>query len=117
MRSLAVPLAGLLLAAAPLASAGTVSVPFTREARRTPSSLRRRDGTLDLVAINNITDGGYYAEFGVGTPPQTISFHLDTGSSDTWVNSNEADLCNSEDLQIYNGYCQQTCRFLLCLGV
>ncbi|KAM4065314.1 eukaryotic aspartyl protease [Hirsutella rhossiliensis] len=83
------------------ASAGTVAVPFRRRAAPGPSSssIARRDGTIDLNALNNITAGGYYAELGIGTPPQRLSFLLDTGSSDTWVNSVDADLCRSPQLQ------------------
>ncbi|UNI13823.1 hypothetical protein JDV02_000527 [Purpureocillium takamizusanense] len=82
-------------------SAGTVSVPWVRRAHDDiPSSLTRRgDGSIGLEALNNITAGGYYAEFSVGTPPQQLSFLLDTGSSDTWVNSIAADLCNDKDRQ------------------
>jgi hypothetical protein len=28
---------------------------------------------------------GYYANFTVGTPPQSVVLHVDTGSSDVWV--------------------------------
>ncbi|KAF4509904.1 hypothetical protein G6O67_001839 [Ophiocordyceps sinensis] len=89
-------LAALALAAT--ASAGTLAVPFHR--RPAPAaSVTRRDGTLHLEALNNITGGGYFAELGVGTPPQKLSFLVDTGSSDTWVNSVDADLCRSPQAQ------------------
>jgi hypothetical protein len=103
-----VSLAGLV--AAGTASAGVVSVPF--EKRSDPvHSLLRRDGTLSLDALNNITGGGYYAEFSIGTPPQKLSFQLDTGSSDTWVNSVDADLCTSVINQENAGvYCSKTCK-------
>jgi len=102
-----------LLALASAVSAGHISVPFSRQsfdnshARR--AALRKRQDDSEpfaLEALNNITGGGYYSEFEVGTPPQQISFLLDTGSSDTWVNSVEADLCNDVDLQTINGFCQ-----------
>ncbi|OAQ85013.1 peptidase aspartic, active site protein [Purpureocillium lilacinum] len=83
-------------------SAGTVSVPFVRRAHEIPppSLSRRGDGSsIGLEALNNITGGGYYADFSVGTPPQKLSFLLDTGSSDTWVNSVAADLCTDKDRQ------------------
>ncbi|KAI6782537.1 aspartic-type endopeptidase-like protein [Emericellopsis cladophorae] len=82
-----------LLALASVVSAGHISVPFSRQsfdnshARR--AALRKRQDDSEpfaLEALNNITGGGYYSEFAVGTPPQQISFLLDTGSSDTWVN-------------------------------
>ncbi|KAJ3467205.1 hypothetical protein MRS44_004769 [Fusarium solani] len=74
------------------ASAGTVLAPVNKQKLDIPSSLHKRDGTLNLDAFNNISGGGYYAKFEVGTPPQKLSFLLDTGSSDTWVNSDDTDL-------------------------
>ncbi|KAJ4254320.1 hypothetical protein NW762_009912 [Fusarium torreyae] len=89
------------------ASAGTISAPFIKQRFHDSSSIGKRD-TLDLDALNNVTGGGYYAEFQVGTPGQNISFLLDTGSSDTWVNSDDTDLCSSASLQSENGYCMTT---------
>lgn len=113
MRSVAVTLAGLGLVAS--AAAGTVSVSFTRRSHNEHRgvSLTRRDGGINLDAVNNITGGGYYSEFEVGSPGQKLSFLLDTGSSDTWVNSVDADVCNSARLQANYGYCQATCASCL----
>lgn len=98
-------------------SAGTVSVPFVRRAHEIPppSLSRRGDGSsIGLEALNNITGGGYYADFSVGTPPQKLSFLLDTGSSDTWVNSVAADLCTDKDRQQQQQlWCQTQCALLL----
>ncbi|KAL7925899.1 aspartic peptidase domain-containing protein [Trichoderma austrokoningii] len=98
------------LAAAGVVSAGTVSVFFEKrfpDSNPLPSLLRR-DGTVSLDALNNITGGGYYAEFSVGTPPQKLSFMLDTGSSDTWVNSVDAYLCLDPIMQEELGeYCSK----------
>lgn len=91
------------------ASAGTVSVPFVKNGFHHGAFIEKRE-TLDLEALNNITGGGYYAEFSIGTPPQNISFLLDTGSSDTWVNSKDTDLCRSKKAQQTNGYCMATCK-------
>lgn len=93
------------------ASAGTVSAPFVKRNFHHDASIEKRE-TLTLEALNNITGGGYYGEFQIGTPPQNISFLLDTGSSDTWVNSNNTDLCKSKEAQQKNGYCMTTCKFL-----
>lgn len=107
-----VSLAGLV--AAGTASAGVVSVPFEKRFLSSDSSspsLLRRDGTISLDALNNITGGGYYAHFSIGTPPQNLSFLLDTGSSDTWVNSVNADLCTSLSKPEQVGeYCSKTCK-------
>ncbi|KAK6447027.1 hypothetical protein ACSS6W_010394 [Trichoderma asperelloides] len=101
-------LAGLV--AAGTVSAGVVSVPFEKrflDSNPLPTLLRR-DGTVGLDALNNLTGGGYYAEFSVGTPPQKLSFMLDTGSSDTWVNSVDADLCTDSLIQKEVGeYCSK----------
>lgn len=100
----------LLSLAATYASAGTLTVDFSKHKLDLPLTITKRDNTLNLDAINNITGGGYYAEFDIGTPGQKIGFLLDTGSSDTWVNSVDTDLCNSIPLQNTNGYCMTTCK-------
>jgi len=93
--------------AATTAAAGHVSIPFSRQKFSHPlAHVKRDDEPFALEALNNITGGGYYSEFAVGTPPQNISFLLDTGSSDTWVNSVEANLCNSQSQQETMGFCQ-----------
>ncbi|KAM0245328.1 hypothetical protein ACHAQJ_010596 [Trichoderma viride] len=82
-------LAGLV--AAGTVSAGVVSVPFEKRFHGSDPapSLLRRDGSVSLDALNNITGGGYYAEFSVGTPPQKLSFQLDTVDPDRSSSFNE----------------------------
>jgi predicted aspartyl protease len=102
-------LLGLIAALA----AAHVSVPLSREKFGGKHlRLKRDDGdeTFTLDALNNITGGGYYSEFEIGSPAQKLSFLLDTGSSDTWVNSADANLCQSDQLQLMNGFCQTTCK-------
>lgn len=70
--------------------------------RGKPFPVSRRD-TFTQTAINNITGGGYYVEVKVGSPGQPVSMILDTGSSDAWVVSKDAELCTSERLQMING--------------
>lgn len=95
-----------LSALAGLAAAGTVSVDVRKDELSARIAdmvqIHKRDGgdIFDLQAINNITGGGYYAEFGVGTPPQMLTFHLDTGSSDTWVNEKGNDFCKYGRIEI-----------------
>ncbi|CAM1501766.1 Fc.00g037500.m01.CDS01 [Cosmosporella sp. VM-42] len=96
-----------LLSFAAAVSAGTVSVPFSKVKLSSALSITKRS-SLTLEAFNNITGGGYYAEFQVGTPGQKLGFLLDTGSSDTWVNSKDSDLCSSTSLQTQNGFCMTT---------
>ncbi|PNP49811.1 hypothetical protein THARTR1_09579 [Trichoderma harzianum] len=94
-----ISLAGLI--AAGTVSAGIVHVPIEKRylSSDPAPSLLRRDGSISLDALNNITGGGYYTELSIGTPPQKLSFLLDTGSSDTWVNSVDADLCTDPSVQ------------------
>lgn len=49
--------------------------------------------------LNNITGGGYYVDAQVGTPGQPVTLVLDTGSSDAWVISNQANLCTNKAMQ------------------
>lgn len=71
---------------------------------------RNKRNTYTQSLSNNITGAGYYADITVGTPPQNVSLVLDTGSSDLWLLSSEADLCEDKyDQRIY-GYCLPTCK-------
>ncbi|OAQ99787.1 hypothetical protein LLEC1_06513 [Akanthomyces lecanii] len=81
-----------------LAAAGTVSVDIHKQINAElydALKIHKRTGDpiVDLQAINNVTGGGYYADLGIGTPQQVLTFHLDTGSSDTWVNLKGNDFC------------------------
>lgn len=115
--------AALILGVVATASAGTLSVPLER---RNPSvenyhaiarAIVRRatgNGTTELTALNNITAAGYYADFSIGTPGQKITFQLDTGSSDTWMNSPDTSYCRSTTQQSQMGYCTATCTSCYC---
>ena len=72
------------------------------------SDLARRD-SVGIVALNNISGGGYYTTIGVGTPPQEVSVMLDTGSSDTWVVARNAALCTGK-ASSRRGGCGSTCK-------
>ncbi|KEY67154.1 hypothetical protein S7711_03014 [Stachybotrys chartarum IBT 7711] len=52
---------------------------------------RRQSGSVD-VTIDNL-ETLYYFNASLGTPPQEVRLHLDTGSSDLWVNSPDSRLC------------------------
>ncbi|KAI5867749.1 aspartic peptidase domain-containing protein [Durotheca rogersii] len=84
-----------------------VPVGFSRPSPRLPA-LHRRAGTYSQELNNNLTSGGYYAQVAVGTPPQAVDLVVDTGSSDVWVLDRHADLCQSESMQDYYGYCLST---------
>ncbi|KAF7550213.1 hypothetical protein G7046_g8080 [Stylonectria norvegica] len=63
--------------------------PIARDQRR----LRRRAGTVD-VDIDN-SQSLYYFNASLGTPEQDVRLHLDTGSSDLWVNAPDSTLCTA----------------------
>ncbi|CAK7206587.1 hypothetical protein SEUCBS139899_009386 [Sporothrix eucalyptigena] len=76
-----------------------------------PNRLRSRAtaSTYIETLVNNVTGGGYYASVSVGTPGQTQTLVIDTGSSDVWVVAYDADLCTSSLLQRkYGDSCSDT---------
>jgi len=68
-----------------------------------------RRATYTQLLVNNITGGGYYCNVSVGTPGQQVTMILDTGSSDAWVLSPQADLCTSvKQQEKYQDSCGNT---------
>ncbi|PHH71005.1 hypothetical protein CDD82_6798 [Ophiocordyceps australis] len=53
--------------------------------------LRRRSATVNATMENMETL--YFVNITLGTPPQQLRVHLDTGSSDLWVNTPRSNLC------------------------
>lgn len=105
-------LTSLLLAST--AAAKVVEIDLNRNAPGTRHWPLSRRFTHTETLANNISGGGYYAEIEVGTPPQSVSMVLDTGSSDAWMVSTEADLCRMEELQAhYKDSCWCTCKIFL----
>ncbi|KAE9372441.1 acid protease [Stipitochalara longipes BDJ] len=86
---------------------------IVKDRDQTPK-LRRRNlsprATITESLANNETGGDYIATAKVGTPAQTVTFLIDTGSSDVWMLSSTADLCTDPDLQIQDqtGGCSST---------
>ncbi|EFX06105.1 aspartic-type endopeptidase [Grosmannia clavigera kw1407] len=61
-----------------------------------PRAIRRSVTNTDQITIsNNVSSGGYFAECEVGTPAQTLTLQLDTGSSDTWLPASNASVCST----------------------
>lgn len=52
-----------------------------------------RADTVTASLGNAVTSGLYYANVTVGTPAQALSLQIDTGSSDVWVPSSSASIC------------------------
>jgi hypothetical protein len=96
-----------LFAAAQHAEAAKVlSFALERSASPLPQLLRRRDaGSKSFTeVINNIGAGnGYTANISVGTPSQPLTLGIDTGSTNTWVLSNTANICLNNETLIKEG--------------
>ena len=89
-----------VLALAGVAWAGIVQLDLVR--RGAPELLSRSSNSFISDLTNNIST--YVATVKVGTPPQTLTMQLDTGSSDTWVPAPNASVCK-------NGGCSYgTCK-------
>ncbi|ATY67503.1 candidapepsin-4 precursor [Cordyceps militaris] len=57
--------------------------------------IMRREGTVQ-EDVNNLQTL-YFLNASLGTPPQNLRLHLDTGSSDLWVNTASSSLCRSSN--------------------
>ncbi|KAL2139639.1 hypothetical protein VTI28DRAFT_4915 [Corynascus sepedonium] len=72
-----------------------LSLETQRRAPRNPvhrDKLRKRD-TLEVGLDNEETL--YFINGTVGTPPASVRLHIDTGSSDLWVNTPASEFCTS----------------------
>ena len=72
-----------------------------------PKSNFQLHGIISLAAVENIINLQYNAIFQIGTPPQSLSLLLDTGSSWTWIPSltckcHESDRFNHSSSSTYN---------------
>lgn len=89
--------AGAILAAAANAAApeGVVQFDVGRRSAH-PKLLRRATANTDSTSIaNNLSEGGYFVTCKIGTPAQTLTLQLDTGSSDIWAPASDATVCES----------------------
>uniref|UniRef100_L2G9Y3 Probable aspartic-type endopeptidase OPSB n=1 Tax=Colletotrichum fructicola (strain Nara gc5) TaxID=1213859 RepID=L2G9Y3_COLFN len=64
------------------------TIPYTRNKR----DMLRRRGSVQATLDNLETL--YFVNGSLGTPSQPMRFHLDTGSSDLWVNTASSSLCS-----------------------
>lgn len=86
---------GYLLSSATAA----VHVPIVKnrhvEAEQLQRARLRTRATVTESLGNAQYFGLYYANITAGTPAQALSLQIDTGSSDVWLPSSDAQLCNS----------------------
>lgn len=93
MRSVTTLAASSLLASA--ARAQVVQMDIQRRELAPKDKLRKRFSTYTEVVSNDESLGGYFATVSVGTPSQNLTLQLDTGSSDIWVPSSSASVCET----------------------
>lgn len=71
--------------------------PVTAVTRDRQRLRKRQDNTLDVELDNTLSL--YFANLTLGTPAQDLRLHLDTGSSDLWVNLASSNLCRQGNCQ------------------
>ncbi|KAI1320434.1 aspartic peptidase domain-containing protein [Xylariaceae sp. FL0255] len=106
--SLSVAAASTAVLASTAAAQRVLSVPVARSSAARNSISRRASNTYTESLTNNLTAGAYYATVSLGTPAQSATLVLDTGSSDVWVLASSSDICSSEMLQQEYGSCIST---------
>lgn len=106
---MAISLLCLLVLTSSALAVNVISVPVFKPQGASGGALRPRHllsrSTITEILANNETGGSYMATVTVGTPPQSLSLVLDTGSSDVFVLSKTADECTSARLQAEYGGC------------
>ncbi|KAK3935724.1 aspartic peptidase domain-containing protein [Diplogelasinospora grovesii] len=101
-------IAGLAMLVATASSQRVVPISIGKSDSGAGASILRPRTPFSEMLANNLTGGGYYAKVQVGTPGQTITMQIDTGSSDVWMLSQDADLCHDKRLKEIYGDCTDT---------
>jgi Eukaryotic aspartyl protease len=76
-------------------------IPANEVVDRDRRRLRKRQQTVEQTLDNQ--DTLYFANLTLGTPPQSLRLHIDTGSSDLWVNVPDSSLCSAAFRPGYSG--------------
>jgi len=102
------PTTSAILSIAALSSCtlAAVTMNIAKNPQAVPRKIRRdllSRATITESLSNNVTGGDYIAQVSVGTPPQTLTLLIDTGSSDVWMLASTADLCTNPEAQAYYG--------------
>lgn len=66
--------------------------------------LRKRQSSSDTVNVPLQNEETlYFMDVSIGSPPQDLKMHIDTGSSDLWVNTPDSRICEARGGQLCNG--------------
>jgi hypothetical protein len=77
---------------------------FSMRMYRKERSILKKRSTLSVDIGNAITDGLYFVNASVGTPPQHVLLQVDTGSSDIWMFGPHS--CDSSTSPCFGGDCE-----------
>ncbi|RDL31190.1 Acid protease [Venustampulla echinocandica] len=87
-------------------SANTIQMDIARDPAAQAAQLQNRsllkrrlraraEDTITAELGNDMSQGLYFANVSVGTPPQNLQVQIDTGSSDMWVPASTASVCRT----------------------
>lgn len=96
-------LAAILVLAAEATASLSINLQKDHHSNVTPLAKR---ASIDLETSPSGPGGQYFAEVEVGTPGQKVKVYLDTGSSDTWVNTVGTGLCDSGEFVGCDEFCE-----------
>jgi hypothetical protein len=86
---------------------------FSMRTYRKERSILKKRSTLSVDIGNAFTDGLYFVNASVGTPPQDVQLQIDTGSSDVWMFGPHS--CDSSTSPCLGGDCES--KFVLYISL